>query len=75
MYEIWLSIEMGHVVWASGPYKCGLYDDLEIFRATLSKTLNCERITADKIYTYIKYLNPRDAKDVYKEVHRRYGST
>ncbi len=50
-YEVGLSIVGGEICWISGPYQPGLYNDLEIFRASFATYLDpFERVEADDGY-------------------------
>ena len=39
-YEVGVSIQMGHVVWVNGPYPCGRWPDIKIFREDLKHMLD-----------------------------------
>lgn len=50
-YEIALCIQTGDVVWINGPFPCGMYNDLTIFRSALMTELAyAERVEADDGY-------------------------
>ena len=50
-YEIAICIQTGWVVWANGPYPCGAYPDIKIFRDRLKDELiTGEMIVADRGY-------------------------
>jgi hypothetical protein len=50
-YEIALCIQTGDIVWINGPFPCGNYNDLTIFRSGLmSELANAERVEADDGY-------------------------
>ena len=50
-YEIALCIKTGHIVWINGPYPCGDYNDLTIFRLALIHELDeNERVECDDGY-------------------------
>ena len=50
-YEIGISIQKGDICWIFGPFKCGKYTDLMIFRKGLKKELGRgEKVIADGIY-------------------------
>ena len=63
-YEVCLCIVTGDIVWVHGPFPCGQYNDLMIFRSCLMHHLGPdERVEADDGYIgehpeHIKY--PRD---------------
>lgn len=51
-YEVALTIESGDIVWATGPFPCGEYPDVRIFRRSLKSMLDeHEVVVADKGYT------------------------
>ena len=59
-YEIAVSIKKGDIVWIAGPYICGKWNDLEIFRDGLIYELEeNERVEADNGY---RALDPEFAK-------------
>lgn len=46
-----LSLRKGHIVWLNGPYECGMWNDLSIFRDSLISFLGeGERVEADDGY-------------------------
>ena len=51
-YEIGIAIQSGDIVWVNGPFPCGEYADLTIFRGGLKNKLRyCqEKIEADRGY-------------------------
>jgi len=50
-YEVAVSITSGHIVWVYGPFPCGGFNDLSIFRSKLKgMILPGERIIADRGY-------------------------
>jgi len=51
-YEVCLCIKTGDIVWINGPYPCGKYPDITIFRnALLSELGPIERVEADDGYS------------------------
>jgi hypothetical protein len=68
-YKVGTCIATGDVVWYYGPFPCGGYPDLSIFRLKLKQLLgNSEVVVADKGYKGdTKTCTPRDSKD---EQHR-----
>ena len=51
-YEIGLSLQLGHIVWVNGPYPCGAWSDIKIFRDRMKLDLSKnERVEADNGYT------------------------
>ena len=58
-YEIGASIQSGSIVWASGPWPCGRYSDISIFRSGLKhKLLDDEFVVADSGYTDLRCVQP-----------------
>jgi hypothetical protein len=50
-YEVGLSIERGDIVWINGPFPCGDWPDVRIFRYSLRSFLDeNERVIADNGY-------------------------
>jgi DDE superfamily endonuclease len=50
-YEVAICIQTGWVVWANGPYPCGAFPDLRIFRDRLqNELLPGEMVVADRGY-------------------------
>lgn len=50
-YEIAVSLQKGHIVWVHGPFPCGSYPDISIFRQSLKHYLGKnERVEADDGY-------------------------
>lgn len=51
-YEIAVAIKTGTIVWANGPYPCGLFPDIKIFNDVLRKKLDSdEKVLADDGYS------------------------
>lgn len=68
-YEIGVSIDEGNIIWANGPFQCGSWPDVVIFRSQLKqRLLPDEKVLADRGYG--------DAKCVYEIPGRgaRYSS-
>lgn len=63
-YEIAISISTGDIVWANGPFPCGV-PDLKIFRQNLRRQLTPgEKVVADQGYKgNTKILTTLDSKD------------
>ena len=80
-YEVCLCILTGHIVWINGPYECGLWPDISIFRNSLLSCLGPnERVEADDDYigeapTYVKYpksfTNPVETKWMQTRIRSR----
>jgi hypothetical protein len=51
-YEVAIAIQTGHIVWVNGPFPCGEYPDIKIFRLGLKRKLEyCkEKVEADDGY-------------------------
>ena len=50
-YEVGISIKHGDIVWIHGPFPCGFYPDIKIFRSALKNwLLDGERVEADDGY-------------------------
>jgi len=50
-YEVAVSLKRGHLVWLNGPYPCGQWSDVKIFRHCLKSFLDPnERVEADDGY-------------------------
>ena len=50
-YEVAISIISGDIVWINGPFPCGFYNDIKIFRQGLKNMLeDGERVEADDGY-------------------------
>ena len=50
-YEIAISISTSYIVWVNGPFPCGSFPDLRIFRRNLKSILeNDEQVIADRGY-------------------------
>ena len=50
-YEVCVSIQRGDIVWINGPFPCGQWNDVTIFRSALKSVLKAgERLEADKGY-------------------------
>ena len=63
-YEMATSVLTGEIVWIHGPFPCGTFPDLRIFRLGLKRFLDWgERVSADRGYrgdrTIITPFNPR----------------
>ena len=80
-YEICLCIRTGDLVWVNGPFPCGNYPDISIFRSSLMSHLEeFERVEADDGYIgehpqYIKcpkgVANPEETKFMQSRVRSR----
>ena len=70
-YEVALSIQGGDIVWINGPFACGRWPDIRIFRQRLiHKLLNGEMVEADrgyggepaKVKTPVDYIHHRERR-------------
>ena len=58
-YEVGVAIESGDIVWAHGPFPCGAWPDLKIFREGMKKTLAPgEMVIADGTYKDDRFHTP-----------------
>ena len=83
-YEIGLCIQTGDIVWVNGPYECGRWPDISIFRDSLLSHLGVnERVEADDGYVgehprYIKcpagFCNPEETLFMQQRVRNRQES-
>lgn len=59
-YEVAVSLDSGDIVWVHGPYPCGSYPDVLIFRRGLKSVLeDGEFVLADKRYNENCCITPR----------------
>ena len=80
-YEIGISIKKGDIVWIAGPYICGKWNDLEIFKNGLIHQLDeNERVEADDGYRaldpeFVKsrtgFSSKKERKDMTNKVRAR----
>lgn len=80
-YEIAICILTGDIVWINGPYECGMWNDLMIFRdALISHLAPKERVEADDGYLgehprYVKcpkgFANPPETEYMQQRVRNR----
>ena len=50
-YELAINIQNGYIVWMNGPFPCGQFNDIKIFKQGLQKRLlEGEKVEADGIY-------------------------
>ena len=80
-YEVGLSIRSGDICWVNGPYECGKWPDISIFRDSLLSHLGeSERVEADDGYIgehsrYIKcpagFTNPEETLFMQQRVRNR----
>lgn len=81
-YEIGLCILTGSIVWINGPFECGKWPDISIFRSALiSELQDSERVEADDGYlgeapTHIKcpksFCNPKETEFMQQRVRNRH---
>ncbi len=69
-YEVGVCIVTGHVVWVNGPFPCGKYSDVKIFRLAMKRALlNGESVIADGGYTDERCEKNRQSRVVPKHLH------
>ena len=81
-YEVGVSIIKGEIVWVNGPYECGLWPDIKIFRNSFMSHLGPnERVEADDGYIgeapeHIKcpksFTNPAETEKMQQRVRARH---
>ena len=81
-YEVGICILTGHIVWINGPYECGMWNDILIFRDSLLTFLGpTERVEADDGYVgesprYVKcpasFTNPIETLAMQSRVRQRH---
>lgn len=71
-YEVGLSINHRHIVWANGPYPCGDWPDIKIARDSFVERLDAnEKAFADLGYCDNKYfLIPKPADRLFNKNHK-----
>lgn len=68
-YEIAISITSGRIVWANGPFRCGEYSDLKIFREGLKRRLEIhEFVIADNGYHDERCITPPHANHLLRKI-------
>ena len=71
-YEVGVCIENGHIVWVYGPFPCGRYADLTIFKMGLKLLLSQgEKVLADGGYRDELMLGRAAFRDEQKIVYAR----
>ena len=83
-YEVAVCIATGHIVWVNGPFPCGAWPDIKIFRFRLKRMLRRgEKVEADRgyrgdpsIWTPDNYLtlSEKRAKEVARARHEAINS-
>ena len=77
-YEVGLSILSGDICWINGPFPCGEYPDIKIFRMALKHELEeSERVLADLGYRgdeKTKVPGPLYTEEAYKQMVKRVAS-
>jgi hypothetical protein len=80
-YEIGICIKTGSLVWINGPFACGKWNDIQIFRSSLLSHLeDGERVEADDGYVgeahYVKcpknFTNPKENEKMQSYVHHHH---
>jgi hypothetical protein len=60
-YEVGVCIQTGDIVWVNGPFRCGAWPDLKIFKAHLVHQLDPgEFVEADGTYVHARCRLPND---------------
>jgi hypothetical protein len=72
-YEVAISIQAGDIVWVNGPFPCGQWPDIKIFRRSLIKKLPFgEKVEADDGYRgepyHVRLPNETGGSEVHKKV-------
>ena len=58
-YEVGVTLDTGDIVWVHGPYPCGSFPDILIFRNGMKKVLDDgEKVLGDKGYRDQRCINP-----------------
>lgn len=71
-YEIGLSIKKGHIVWVNGPFECGKYPDIAIFKHNMvTDLIEGEKVVADNGYNHFACITPSSVRDMDKSLHKR----
>jgi len=69
-YEVGVCISTGHIVWAHGPFPCGTYPDLRVFRLRMKgKLLPDEKVVADSGYRDSACIQEDDVVGEEKRLH------
>ena len=70
-YEIGLSVA-GEIVWVNGPFPCGKYPDIKIFKNSMVQALREEEcLIADNGYNHQKCITPNTVSDDNRKLHSR----
>ena len=70
-YEVAVCIQTGDIVWIHGPFPCGRWPDIKIFRSRLiHKLASKEKVEADRGYRGERS-KVRTPDDYYSQVDRR----
>lgn len=69
-YELGISHSKGYIVWLNGPFPCGAWPDLKIFKHRLEKCLlPGEKVVADNGYLHDRCVTPISVSESGKRVH------
>jgi len=73
-YEVAVSIQNGDIVWINGPFPCGKWPDIKIFREDLIHELEPgEKVEADRGYQgEPRCITPQEGNDRAKTVRARH---
>lgn len=70
-YEIGLANHSGNIVWVNGPFPCGSYPDIKIFKEKMVHHLqHKELIVGDNGYIHSKCITPGDVSEGKREIHK-----
>jgi hypothetical protein len=70
-YEIAICIKTGYIVWVNGPFPCGSFPDIKIFRSALKYKLRAgEKVEADNGYRG-EPLHVSLPGDIESELHKK----
>lgn len=69
-YEVGVSIKKGHIVWVNGPFPCGTYPDISIFKSKMLLSITSgEKVVADSGYSHDSCITPTTVRASEKEMH------
>ncbi len=63
------AFESAHIVWVHGPWPCGEFSDIKIFRLGMKGALHAgEKVVADKGYKDESCITPLNVSDEQREI-------
>lgn len=69
-YEIGVSVADGEIIWCNGPFPCGQYPDISIFKEKMVHfLLDHERVIADSGYGHVRCICPNNLNDANRRMH------